>query len=642
MSSNKRKNKKKKVSLAKEKVKRKGKEITHLPELYVIPFQYLHAKYLQDTGKLVREARDSVVNTYADKVRDEKRRVLIDDEAHTFLSGFLALIESEMQKILCKKSPYFWFYLYRRVGLGHISEEGEKADSGTLANVRLTVETAMLKFGNLSIQNDMMLSDNMAAKDVLDGLFFEAFSENGMTPEKIDRAWSFYKSNWVPSNYKRSDHSAIYILEGYAYEHWRATAKMRAIGKGSQLVVEPDGTWHEDRSIELDELILSYDRRLMAGQGYLSTAKGLPSFGGENLEKQSSVLTNLFLARYNFDRILLSEWWDGFDGDTVTNFVPLHINPEKFISAHKMMLSLYKHKWNFSLSSVFAFFSAISILIIFSRMADKAPKSEKMFLTTFSIFQRAYAIQDMTLEMLSSELIKALERFDVAKSFVTPEMREEMPRVCSHFYLNSVKSEAMSLWSHGPRPVIFPYGDRLVLDIGGAQGIFENLFFGIREDAATQGERGVELEKIVRDEASAKGYDLLADRFLNYSDKEYREVDLAIRVGDFLLLCDCHSSERPLNFMVGKPSTIKRRNELLKKKAEQVISLGRFVEEKRKGLNYDYSWAKKVFSIGILPSIEWIWTTDDSFWIDREQDLPVLMSIQELFDFVERLEGKVS
>lgn len=642
MSKGNRKNKKPKVSLAEKKLERKNKRFTHVPELYILPFRYLHSKYLQDTGKLVREARDDVVNSYADKVKDGKTRVLMGDEAHSFLSEFLALIESKMKTILCRKSPYFWFYLYRRIGLGHISEEGEKADPSTLANVRLTVETAMLKFGSLVIQDDMMLSDNMKAKDVLDGLFFEAFSEGGMTPERIDNVWSIYKNNWVPSNYKRSDHSDIYILEGYAYEYWRTTAKMRAIGKGSQLIVEPDGTWYEKRSAELDELILSYDRRLMAGQGYLSTAKGLPSFNGIDLGKRSSMLSTLIVARYNFDRIPLNKWLDGFDEETVTNFVPLHISVEKYIGAHKMMLELYERKWNFSLSSVLAFFSAVSILVLFSRMVGKDQDSENMSFVVFHVLQRAYAIQNMTFEMLPSALITVLEQSDVSGNFVTPEMRDEMPRVCRHFFLEPTKREEISLWSHGPRPVIFPYGNHLVLDIGGAQGIFENLFFGIREGATIQGKRGAELEKIVRDEAGAKGYDLLKDRILRYSDKEYREVDLAIRVGDVLLLCDCHSSERPLDFVLGKPSTIKRRNELLEKKAEQVISLGAFVDEKRKGLNYDYSWAKKIFSIGILPSVEWIWTDHDSFWIDKKQDLPVLMSIQELFDFVGRLEGEAS
>lgn len=602
------------------------------PEYYIFAFQFLHANLLNDVPSIVRSARAKVKQRYAKEVWDGNQKLLIGDEAYSFLLKFLQTIEHEMKALLQEHSPFFWLHLYRRIGIGSVAEDGEKADASTLFSVRKTVESAILKYGNMAIEDDMCASDEISAEEVLDGLFFEVCSKANKSSVQINSIWDFYKNQWVLKKYKRGDHAVMYTLEGLAYEYWRATANMRAIGKGASLFLEHDGNWSEIRDSDLDRLILRYDRRLAGGQNYISTAKGLLSFNEKTDSLNSIVESNFLFATYNASRVPFAKISKKFAGskNVATNFLPVLIDYRKFLDAHRILHTPFYKKWGFSLTNVFLFFAAISAYVLFSRKAHKAPDS----MSLFHLLQRAYAQVSLDLDALSAELMQIIENFSLPTGLVFEVTADELLKICRHFCLSPKGQETISLWSHGPRPVIVPYAEMNLIDIGGMGDIFTNLFFGVKED---QQQRGIELEKILRDETTNRGVELLSNRILRYSENEYRETDLAIRVGNILILCDCRSAERPLDLIIGKPSTLKYRNELMEKKVDQVISIKKFIAAKPVGNNYDFSWATTVHSIGVLPDIEWIWSEDSRYWLDPALDLPILMCVQEMFDFFDRL-----
>jgi hypothetical protein len=614
--------------------RKNGKTPFLLPEYYIFPFQWLHSKYLEDAENIVKEARKKIKRDYASSVKDGAVRIIAGDDAHLFLKGFLETVEDAMARFLRAHSPYFWLHLYRRIGIGSIASEGEKADSSVLSSVRLTMETAILKYGDLGIHDDMCASDELDAKAVLDGLLYEVCGAAGKTSAQIEQIWKMYKKQWVLKNYRREDHTIVYMLEGYAYEYWRATANMRAIGKGAALVISADGGWSEVRSKALDRLILSYDRRIAAGQTYLSTAKGLLSFDRKEKADEKLVASNLLYATYNVDRISFREIVDDDSlGDVVGNFVPITLHYERFLEAHQLLSKPFFKKWKFSLSNVLLFFWAVSFYVMLSRRSEEAPD----IISVFHLLQRAYAQINITFDELVLEFKKAVDLLSIPRALAENCSLEELSRISHHFYLSPESQEKMSLWSLGPRPVIIPFRDTQIIDIGGMQGILTNLFFGVREP---QQERGIEFERILREEALHRGYNLLPDRILRVSDIQYREADLVVRINNTLILCDCRSIERPLDWVIGKPSTIDHRNSLINKKVHQVLSLRSFVDENPVGRNYDYSWADEVYSIGVLPDIEWIPSGENEYWIEKDEDLPVLMSVQEMFNLFAKISGK--
>ena len=192
----------------------------------------------------------------------------------------------------------------------------------------------------------------------------------------------------------------------------------------------------------------------------------------------------------------------------------------------------------------------------------------------------------------------------------------------------------MSIWSFGPRPLIIENTFGSLIDVAGFSTILRNLFFGVREN---QTERGVELERIARNFVEKNGYTLLKDRILKNNFQQEREADLVIRVNNSIILCDCRSIESPVDLFLGKPSTQIARNSLIQDKFEQIESLKKFIIEHPIGKNYDYSYADKIFSIAILPDPEWIPSLNKDYWINLDQDLPKIMSIQELFNFLDKL-----
>lgn len=602
-------------------------------EYYQLPFKFLHERYLKNVDGAVRRARIEIKRKYESKIATGLDQVLIGDDAFILLRGFLDELEEIMSQLLKKHSTFFWMHLYRRVGIGHISQAFEKSDASTLASVRQTVESAIFKYSDPYNLNDMALSDTVAPKHVLDGLFFEIYSLMGCSEEYITELWAKHRNQWVLSDYKRENHQVIYILEGYAYEYWRTMANMRAVAKGATLHVSDSGKWRGDRSEELDRLIKIYDRRLARGQSYFSSAKGLLSFNSFEKNSTASVENGIVFASYNYNQVPFSKFSDQvelLEGET-SNFVPMALDGASFLKAHKIMAKPFYKKWGFSLDNVFLFFSTVS-LYVFGLRVQESPSPE---FGIFKFLQRAYIQVNMDGDLLVSTLIDTAKKFNDLSDDAFNSFSLEAGKIFQHFKLSSDNQLKVSLWSFGPRPLIIPYGETNIIDIGGLQLVLENLFFSLRED---QQQRGYEFESILRAETEKRGFKLLPDRILRISEDVYRETDLAIRVGETLILCDCRSIERPLDLFLGKPSTQQYRTELLQKKNDQVNSIGAFVKNNPVGTNYDFSWAKSIVSVGVLPDTEWIWSEDQEYWVDIHREIPIILSVEELFKELSRLE----
>ena len=65
----------------------------------------------------------------------------------------------------------------------------------------------------------------------------------------------------VIEDFAPDDFINLYLVEGLAYQYWRATAMMRTLGKGGRLTITPDGDWTWSADEKFAALIRSIDER---------------------------------------------------------------------------------------------------------------------------------------------------------------------------------------------------------------------------------------------------------------------------------------------------------------------------------------------------------------------------------------------
>lgn len=631
---------KQKSSKFSEKYKKQSVEIRGLPEYYQLAFEYYDNKYTKDLSEKVLSFRMQLREGYASKLKDKYIGNFEKDKAYDILFKNLEYLSAKFdEKIKCHSAVY-WLHLYRRFRPGLLVDKGEKADDGVLFAIRYYVETAILKYSNLTLGNDLCLLTETSYHNLLDGLFYESLVDIGRTKEEIERLWTVYQRSeqWVLKNFKRDDITTIYYLESIAYEYWKTVALMRAVAKGSKICINKTGMWSEDRPDLIDRLILRFDQRLDIERSYLSTSKGLLSIAQEPEYGKTIIAAAYNAKQHNAEKVFGKN--DYVDKNAVTNFYPQFINFQKFIDDHDLYLDLYKEQYSFSLENVLFFFKYLSDLILHNRSlgisSTDVEDDAKFYITYWQFLQRAYSLINLSTEELSERIIQIAKVNQDIMNIDLTLFQKDLPKILQFFLLDSNKQNSMSIWSFGPRAILIPYGKYFLIDMAGLGIILDNIFLGLREDPL---KRGAQFEDIVRDAIKNKGYNLLDKRKLKASKNVYRETDLAIRLGNILVLIDCRSMETPIRHDIGYPDSLERRNREVIKKNDQVISIAEFVRKNPKGSNYDFSWAETIISFAVTVDVEWIPTEDPTFWLDEDKNIPIVMSVEECFTFLDELRG---
>lgn len=559
-----------------------------------------------------------------------KNKELRGQEAFEFLNSFAEHISKKIEEIIRVHTVFYWLHLYRRIGVSLSTEDNEKRDPTTIALVRTIVETALFRFGILENRNDMVLSDQISHHQVLGGFFAKGFTS--YPDSKIKDIWKLYKSQWVIGNFTEQDLKNIYFIEAIAYEYWRVTAQMRAVGKGSIVIIDNMGKWKELRNREIANLIESYDRRTHSPLSYMPTAKGLVSF---NAPLSAENINNIVFVRYNVARSLLKNELEFdfkyIDENLVTNFLPAVLNIDNFIQSHRIFEQPFRRKWGFGFEEVMLFLQAISYYV-FVRLGQI---HNDMWFTLLQVLQRGYTYTNSSEEEIKLDIGDIIAELQKNGAQHGKEIMKELPLIMSHFTLTAVKQSTMSLWSFGPRPIIILNEKGAFIDLVGYMIVFRNLFYGVKEDQTL---RGTEFEDVLRAEIFRRNYNLLPNRILRLDKFQFRETDLAIKLNDTLVLCDCRSIEKPVDFEIGKIKTIKYRTQMLQEKLVQINSLKEFVTANPKGKNYDFSWAKTIFSVAVSTETEWIWTEAAEAWVNPQKDLPAIMNVEELFEFLNSID----
>jgi hypothetical protein len=535
--------------------------------------------------------------------------------------GYLADIEKRLAHAARKHSPYFWLHLYRRVGVALSPDHSGKTDPQTVSLVRTLAETAFLKYGNLAQVHDIALSSQVPRERVLGGLF------ESTGRKVLGDAYAGYSNSlgaeWVLVNYGPEDHVEVFRLEGLAYEYWWATAKLRAIGKGAA-IRRRDEVIVEDREANLADLIESYDKRLERGTS-LATSVGLSAF------PMGSSFPGVGLAcQYNTERATVHEWappgqFAGYPNDFVSNFVIRKFDYGAYVKAHALMSSGFRDRHGVGYEEVVL---AIQ-LITTSCFANSAHDHRSAPSEFHHLAQRGYHLVNMGVQDFKAQVSTLSKE---VKSPYGVHLDEDLDGIFRLLSLNESSQEQIALWSSGPRPLIVPYGDYCLVDLSAPPLILKNLFFRVPHN---QTARGIAFEESFRQALAYNGFDLLPNRELRQANGDRRETDAAVRAGRVLYLFDCRSAERPLDFEIGQPKTIMKRNELIAQKCDEVESIASFVRREIGGVNYDFSWAQEIIGLGVSPFVEWIPSKEPRFWHSFPENLPRVISVDECFELLE-------
>lgn len=537
------------------------------------------------------------------------------------LKAYCDAVEAKMASILASHSVYYWLYLYRRLGVKLDPRHDNKTDARTVGLVRLTLEAGIQKYGRLDCV-DVVAPTSMPLNQWFGGVLRKAFvalvgeSEADAAMNRVcGRA-----ADTIPAEFTEDTLVDLYRLEGYAYEYWYITALMRTVGKGGTLRIDDAGP-DVDRTIELDELIRSYDMRI--DERHSPSSNIGVAFPG-NPKDEFAALAPV----YNVQRIP-----PGFPPEDApfcvpegeaTNFIVVPIQIGAFLEAHRFASESFRVAKGFRLSSLCAVLAGISWKDFAGRLRDGRLDING----AYNLWQRGYAFASR--QVVEEELIPwtayLMRNWRPADAvYVQPEGRA----ILTYLTLDAAKQKYIGLWSRGPLYPLIPYGDRYLVDVASIAHRLNNEFFGVRHD---QQAKGPIFEDTFRAAVREAGLDLLPERELRYSDVERREVDAAVRLGDTLVVCDCKAMERPLNFELGSTSTINTRCTEFDKKVEQVFSLADFLRRRPSGRTYDYSWARDIVPLVVSPFIEWIWSRDSRLWV--APNTPRILSLSEAINFL--------
>lgn len=550
--------------------------------------------------------------------------LLLGERAWTALADYARHITTEIDSIVKRHSCYFWIHLYRRIGVGLHHSYKSKTDAHTTALVRDIVETAFVRGGLLpSEPTDIRLSQEVDLGDVLGGLYREVWLGILKDSDRLNEVFSdLRKTNqWVLTDFSERDFVDVVRIEALAYEYWLTTARMRAVGKGSQLEVSRDGTPHSRRGDELEKLLEHYDRRIESQP--FATSNIAVSFASFSGSRQLFVV----LPTYNVDQLPFSQLPSPVDDveveDIVTNFWYGGLDIGNYFASHEFADQSFLTARGFALSSLCGYLAAI----VHFEFAQIAGTEIERVIRCFQLYQRAYRAPraDLYFDALGAEAFRMMDEWLGAGNH---RMIQDVEAVREFLTLRPEKQAMVSLWSQGPRYAFIPYGPAVVVDLEGLTTVLDNAFFKVQHDQAAKGEL---FEEHFRKSIERANLELLEERHLKYGKIE-REVDAGVRVGNTLFLCECRAMERPLDFEIGRLKTIELRNLEFSKKVNQAASLEEFVRVHPLGSNYDFTWADRIVSIVVSPFIEWIWSREPSLWLT--DSVPRILSAREAIDYI--------
>lgn len=567
-------------------------------------------------------------------------QILSGEPAWDRCQQYLDQLEANIAAVLRRHSIFFWIHLCRRIGVRLSPLHEDKTDANTLGQVRGIVELAIIKYGDPSRADDVAPSGTVRLKDVLGGHYQRILLKIGASGAGIATRFTALASSnqFVLTKFEQRDYFDIFLVEGLAYEYWRTTALMRAIGKGSAFRRGIGTSVEKIEKPGLTSLILSYDQRI--GKMPFSTAL-IGSWFGPSFDK-SAIGTRMVVPYYNveqrdgFGPLRVFGWRAPPGAAFISNFLISFFDLARFREAHEFLAEAFRKAIGTTLDAYLTCLWALSnIALLPARILFHQERSSEEGLSAslgmnmMNIIQRGYTLFKNDNVGIVGEIMFRAEHFGCSFSDCT---ESEIAAAVEHLTLTPAKTSQIAFWSGGRRFMLIPFGEFMVIDLQAVPAILTTLFYRVQH---AQTRRGFVFEEAFRAALLTAGFEIPKTGDIFSPNGEHREIDASVRVGDCLILFECRSIERPLDYEIGRLQTLARRQELLEQKVEQALTLREFVLKFPVGRNYDFVWATTVSVFVVSPFIEWIWEHSDRLW--HNPTMPRILQADEAITYLRAL-----
>jgi len=553
-------------------------------------------------------------------------------------------IEVKLAGILSKHSVFYWHHLYRRTGVYLNRPDGEQRDPTTVLLTREIVELAIQRYGKLTAIKDFGYITEHPIDDVLGGWMVKGALDFKKENDwfNIDQFLNGHKElhQVILLTFDENDFNNLFRAQAYAYEYWKVTALLRAIGKGAGIELLADGHLKHHVPNDFWWLINSFDQRNEVIKPS-SDIKGNWMFSSD--EKHFDSSTDLTLPVMNASRKLSEKF------GIATNFNLSGYSTEQFLTATSTVTDRAEKELGFSLENLMSVLWALSLLKIATSGYQASSKHEAKTIclaAEFNLAQRGYSVFRGTVETLANTL-KAHASQAERKNF--PEL-EILVRILKYLTLTKRNQKHTSLWSRGPVKILKPTTDGFLIDTAQILPLLLNIGAMWRLNTQENRVRGSFFEATFRDALKTLGCnvfhkDIFHADFGN-GKEAVGEIDAAVSFDSVLYLFECYSSETPLDLKISKPQKLKQRIEGssekkfkdgLKYKLDQALGIAEFLNNNKVGMNYDFSEVTQIIPIVVSPFVEWIWEKSDKLWID--DDTPRIMAADEALNFIKELKA---
>jgi hypothetical protein len=604
-----------------------------------IPFAFLEAKLADRLEEALTQRPTSIRSKFL-LAKLPTNTELQADVVWPVARELLDVLEAEMESVLKRHSVFFWLHVYRRIGVMLSPSHEDKTDERTVALVREIVELAIIKHGKAVEAWEFAKSDTIGVDRILGGFYSEARA-SASGPD-LDDIFGLIEDGFrkrpalVIQDFSEDDFVGIYYVEGIAYQYWRVTALMRTLGKGGRLKIGVDGDWRWVGPDELEFLIRSIDERTdsvpfqfsLVGVWFDETKSD------KGTERLNAVLV---CPRYNVERASVADFLSRLLGiniavDAVTNFLPGLLDLQVYLKAHEFLSAPFKKVHGFTLEGLISTLWATGSMLMLpdELIFDRKLNEEKQCYAAnlLNLLQRGYKTLKVPDDATAAEGL--VERMKLMKWPLEVPVAE-VQAVIRKLTLTPDVQNSIGLWSRGPRFLYIPAAhNHIAVDLQGIPAILATLFFRV---AHNQSARGTIFEEEFKSALSARGYKLHSGELYTLNGSS-RELDAAVRIGDSLLIFECVSVERPLDYEIGNPSTFSARQDRLDAKVTQALSLAEFLQANPKGKNYDFTGVEKFKPYVVSPFVEWIWNRSERLWL--EDGTPRILSAWEAIRLLEK------
>jgi hypothetical protein len=530
---------------------------------------------------------------------------------------FLQEVDEHIRTDISKNSIAYWLHLTRRIAPMPIGEDSRPA---TILHTRDALDAAIQKWGTFALCERIASSAEVVATAILRGYLVD------LNDEQMIEAL-IAEPQLVLTDFGLNEMLAAAEIEKLAYETWRSMAKLRALGKGAELVVtgRASAPLEEHRSKELDYLIRNYDQRAEQNP-FNATATGTVFEDPKLTAKKGMIL----LPRYNVQHITFKTLRTIFETFLKSpfrvmpsdhggpNFIWSPFDLRSFYLFHRPLSDAFREKHLVSLESVLAVIAAISIWSVSGWQEQPA--------YFWRSWQRGYEgplvmgeLEEHLHDLMPAVLAQMELPFEPTKISVRDAVE--------FLTLSEEKRVKIDVAYPGPHYVFLPCGgERFFVDFAHIWTRLYYLFHGVT--LSDQNFKGDALETFTR-----QGRSVLPTGELNGNDGTSRQVDAAFAVDDLLVIAECRVVARSIGVDRGDPRAMAVRRSVVEKALKDVDEKARWLAGHPVGKNYNASKYRTILPVGVTPFREFIPSTDEVYWISN--GLPRVLCPDELLHHIE-------